>query len=182
MWGVISAEWRVTDIDGSSTKSISAQAFGKCKRTKWRLPAPGILDLFETNEKRVIHEGTRRTTKGHEVGRLCRIGRAAIRQAGVCSLEEQERLEEAPTRERGRPARMHQRCVPLGFPAMAHPATLPAGTAGNRPKQRPGAVAGRAGWRSWAKPCRCCAGGTPALPGGQHPVTSSQPTRSRSST
>ena len=29
-------------------------------------------------------------------------------------------------RERGRPARMHSRWVPLSFPAMWHPATLPA--------------------------------------------------------
>ena len=93
-------------------------------------------------------------------------------------LEEQERLEVAPTRERGRPARMHSRSVPLGFPAMGQPATLPAGTAGDRPKQSPGAVAGRAGSRSWARPCRCCAGGTPALPGGLHPLTLSHPRRS----
>ena len=33
------------------------------------------------------------------------------------------------TRERGRPARMHSRSVPLSFPATRHPATLPAGTA-----------------------------------------------------
>ena len=32
-----------------------------------------------------------------------------------------------PTRERGRPARMLSRCVPLSLPAMRHPATLPAG-------------------------------------------------------
>ena len=38
------------------------------------------------------------------------------------------------TRERGRPARMLSRCVPLSFPAMRHPATLPAGTAWARPK------------------------------------------------
>ena len=44
--------WRVTDIDGSSTKSISAQAFGECKRTKRRLPAPGTLDFPETDEKK----------------------------------------------------------------------------------------------------------------------------------
>ena len=51
------------------------------------------------------------------------------------------------TRERGRPARMHSRCVPLSFPAMRHPATLPTGTAWARPEQSPGAVAGRPGWR-----------------------------------
>ena len=33
-----------------------------------------------------------------------------------------------PTRERGRPARMHSRSVPLSFPAMWLPATLPAST------------------------------------------------------
>ncbi len=73
------------------------------------------------------------------------------------------------TRERGRPARMHSRSVPLSFPAMRHPATLPAGMAWARPRQRPDEVAGRAGWRRWARPCQCGAGGTPALPGG-HPL------------
>ena len=52
-----------------------------------------------------------------------------------------------PTRERGRPARMHSRWVPLSFPAMRHPATLPAGAAWARPKQSPGGAAGRARWR-----------------------------------
>ena len=47
-------------------------------------------------------------------------------------------------RERGRLARMLWRCEPLRFPAMLQPATLPAGTAWTRPKQSPGAVAGRA--------------------------------------
>ena len=37
------------------------------------------------------------------------------------------RHEETPTRERGRPARMHSRHVPLSFPAMGHPTTRPAG-------------------------------------------------------
>ena len=55
------------------------------------------------------------------------------------------------TRERGRPARMHSRCVPLSFPAIWRPATLPAGTAWARPKQSPGAVAGRPGWRKLAE-------------------------------
>ena len=50
------------------------------------------------------------------------------------------------------------------------------GTAGARPKQSSGVVADRAGWRSWARPCQCCA--TPALPGGLHSVTSSQQWRS----
>ena len=69
-------------------------------------------------------------------------------------------------RERGRPARMHSRCVPLSFPAMRQPATLPAGTAWARPKQNRGAVASRAGSRRRVRLCQCCAGGTPALPGG----------------
>ena len=69
-------------------------------------------------------------------------------------------------RERGRPARMHCHSVPLGFPAIWHSATLPAGTAWARPKQNPGAAAGRAGWRRWVRLCQCCAGETPALPGG----------------
>ena len=32
--------------------------------------------------------------------------------------------EDAPTRERGRPARMHSRNVPLSSPGMQHPAQL----------------------------------------------------------
>ena len=40
------------------------------------------------------------------------------------------------------------------------------------------AAAGRSGSRRWARLCQCCAGGTPALPGGFHPVTSSHPRRS----
>ena len=76
------------------------------------------------------------------------------------------------TRERGRPARMLVRCVPLSFPAMGHPATL-AGKAWAGPKQSPGAAAGRPGWRRWPRLCQDCAGGTPALPGGHHSVTSS---------
>jgi len=56
-----------------------------------------------------------------------------------------------PTRERGRPARMHYRCVPLSSPGV------------QRPYSRPGGGDGRG--------CaRTCAGGTPALPGGLHPV------------
>ena len=73
------------------------------------------------------------------------------------------------TRERGRPARMHFRYVPLSFSAMRRPATLPAGMAWARPRQSPDEVACRAGWRRWARPRQCGAGGTPALPGG-HPL------------
>ena len=82
------------------------------------------------------------------------MGRAAARQAGACPLEEQECWEETPTRERGRLARMHCRCVALSFSAMGQPASLPGGTAGARPKQSPGAVAGRAGRRSWPRLCQ----------------------------
>ena len=70
-----------------------------------------------------------------------------------------------PTRERGRPARMHCRCVPLSFPAMAQPATLPAGTAWARQKQRPGRVAGRAGWMSWPRLCQDVCGRDARAPG-----------------
>ena len=85
---------------------------------------------------------------------------------GQCLLVEQEGWEEAPLRERGRPARIL--CVgwPLSFPVMRHTATLPAANAWARLKRNPGAVAGRAGWKRWVKLCQCCAGGTPALPGG----------------
>ena len=50
-----------------------------------------------------------------------------------------------PTRERGRLARMHCRCVSLSFPAIRPPATLPAGTPRVRPRQSPGTIAGRVG-------------------------------------
>ena len=43
-------------------------------------PAGQGRNLSETNEKRVIHEDTRRITKGHEAGRLCRIDTAVARQ------------------------------------------------------------------------------------------------------
>ena len=46
-------------------------------------------------------------------------------------------MEEAPTRERGRPARMHCRCVPLSFPAIWHLAALPAEAPWIRAKQSP---------------------------------------------
>jgi len=81
-------------------------------------------------------------------------------------------------RERGRPARMHSRWVPLSFPAMRRPAILPVETAWARSNQSPGSVAGRAGWRKWARSCQCCAGGTPALPGRHHPMTSLHQRRS----
>ena len=54
---------------------------------------------------------------------------------------------------------------------MRHPALLPVEIAWVRPKQRHGALAGRPGSRRGARPCQCCAGGTPALPGGLPPMT-----------
>ena len=59
-----------------------------------------------------------------------------------------------PTRERGRPACMHSRCVSLSFPAIRSPATLPAGTPWVRPRQRPGAIAGRVWLERRARLCR----------------------------
>ena len=41
--------------------------------------------------------------------------------------------------------------LPLSFPAMRQPATLPAGTAWARPKQSPGVFAGRSGSRRWVR-------------------------------
>ena len=72
---------------------------------------------------------------------------------------------EDTTRERGRPARMHSRSVPLSFPAMWHPATQPAGTPWAGPKQSPGAVAGRARWRSWPRLCQDVCGRDARAPG-----------------
>ena len=81
-------------------------------------------------------------------------------------------------RERGRPARMLSRCVPLSFPAMRRPATLLAGTAWARPKQSPGAVAGRPGWSRWPRLCLNLCGRDARAPGGLHPMTSPQQRRS----
>ena len=55
------------------------------------------------------------------------------------------------TRERGRPARILIPCLPLEVPcdaALGHPA---GGNRMGRPKQSPGAVAARSGWRRWHK-------------------------------
>ena len=86
------------------------------------------------------------------------------------------------TRERGRPARMHFRCVPLSFLAMRHPATLPAGTAWAGPKQSPGAVAGRPGWRRWPRLCQDFCGRDARAPGWAsfHDVATTSEQRCRS--
>ena len=79
------------------------------------------------------------------------------------------------TRERGRPARMLSRCVLLSFPAMAHPATLPAETACARPKQAltplPVDPSGGDG-RGFASMVRA---GRPRSRVGPHSMTPSQP-------
>ena len=54
----------------------------------------------------------------------------------------------------------------LSFPATLQPATLPAGTAWARPKQSPGAVAGRSGSRRWARLCQDLCGRDARAPGG----------------
>ena len=78
-------------------------------------------------------------------------------------------------RERGRPARILSLGLPLSFPAMLQPATLRIGPSEAEP------------WRfcpviQLGEMPRLCqvfyAGGTPALPGGLHPITSSHPRRS----
>ena len=70
-------------------------------------------------------------------------------------------------RERGRPARMLLLMVVAQFPSdIRHPATLPAGTACARPKQSPGAVAGRSGSRRWARLCQDLCGRDARAPGG----------------
>ena len=63
--------------------------------------------------------------------------------------------------ERGRPARILSLWPPLSFSAMLQAATLWAGTAAAKPKESHGAVP-------------VGAGGTPALPGSHHPMTSSR--------
>ena len=95
-----------------------------------------------------------------------RSGTAMPHRQGQCLLAEQEGWEEAPLRERGRLARILWVGWPLSFPVMRHPATLPPGTPWARLKRNRSAVAGRAGWRKAVRLCQCCAGGTPALPGG----------------
>ena len=69
-------------------------------------------------------------------------------------------------RERGRLARMLSLGLPLSFPAMRHPATLPAGTAWARPKQSHGAVAVRSGSRRWVRLYQDLCGRDARAPGG----------------
>ncbi len=124
-------------------------------------------DLPETKEKRVIREGTRRATKrdGSAASAGLRPGKPA--PAPLRSKSDWSR----PPRERGRPARILSLCLPLSFPAMRQPATLPAGTAWARPKKSPGVFAGRSGSRRWARLCQDFCGRDARAPGGLHPMT-----------
>ena len=129
----------------------------------------------ETKEKRVIPEGRRRDTKELSI----RDSRRPSSQFVCADSSLKGNCDESgPPRERGRPARILCLGLPRSFPAMAHPSTLPVGTAWARPKQSPGVFAGRSGSRRWARLCQCCAGGTPALPGGLPPMTPSNQRRS----
>ena len=76
-------------------------------------------------------------------------------------------------RERGRLARMLSLGLPLNFPAMRHPATLPAGTAWARPKQSHGVVAVRSGSRRWVRLYQDLCGRDARAPGGLPPMTGS---------
>ena len=51
------------------------------------------------------------------------------------------------------------------FPPIRRPATLPAETAWAAPKQSPGAVAGRPGWRRWPRLCQDVCGRDARAPG-----------------
>ena len=98
-------------------------------------------------------------------GRFSEMDESSHRHAGRVKGASATAPSGHPTRERGRLARMHSRCVPLSFPAMRHPATLPAGTAWARPEQSPGAVAGRPGWRRWPRMCQDLCGRDARAPG-----------------
>ena len=76
-------------------------------------------------------------------------------------------------RERGRPARMLSLRLPLSFPAMLQPTALPAGTASDRPRRAMASFPVDPGGEDGRGCARLCAGGTPALPGGLHPMRSS---------
>ena len=70
-------------------------------------------------------------------------GRPGLEEKGQGCAE--NTAKETPTRERGRPARMHRRRDSLSLPTMYPPPTPPAGTAYARPKQSRGVIAGRVG-------------------------------------
>ena len=75
--------------------------------------------------------------------------------------------------ERGRPARILSLWPPLSFSAMLQAATLSAGTAAARPKESRGAIPVDPSGGDGRGCARLGAGGTPALSGSRHPMTSS---------
>ena len=103
---------------------------------------------------------------------------AAARQAGACSLDEQERLEEAPPGSAGVP--------PACYPVACRSVSLRCGTRPPCRRERHGLGRSRVlaplpvdpGGGDGRGCARHCAGGTPALPGGHHRVTSSQQRKS----
>ena len=171
-----------------------------------RLPGRGP-NLPETKEKRVIHEGPRRTTKGHEGVEVNRDGMPRSRRdgrllivsllydppgtAGAGLADKREFPKGRPSafrefahripptapsrrhpRERGHPDRILSLGLSLSFPAMRHPATLPAGIAWARPKQSHGVVAVRSGSRRWVRLYQDLCGRDARAPGGLSPLTS----------
>ena len=100
------------------------------------------LPLFHSRRVRtVVGEGARHAGKQEfPKGR-----RSAFREV-ACRIPPPHHRDDT-TRERGRPARILFLELPLSFPAMRQPTTLPAGTEWARPKQSLGAVASRPGWR-----------------------------------
>ena len=108
----------------------------------------------------MLHEGTRRASKGD--------GSAA--SAGV----RPGKPARAPSRSKSDGKRRHPgaraslpHALPFGaarISVMWHPVSLPAGTAWARPKQCPGALAGRPG-RSWPRLCQDLCGRDARAPG-----------------
>ena len=114
----------------------------------------------------MIHEVTRSGTALPQRREL-RLGKPAP------PLEGQEGWERRPPGTRA--SRPHTLPLPAAqFPWNVAPVNRAAGNPMARPKQSSGAVAGLPGCWRWERPCQSCAGGTPALPGGLHSVTSSQ--------
>ena len=141
-------------------------------------PGDGRRRIMEGRESCPEQKKKELSTKEHEGRRRATLSVTALPHRQGCSPASRRAPprgarafgRRAP-RERGRPARMHSRSVPLSFPAMPQPtpcrrerhglgrcrvlAPLPVGPGG-------GDCRGCAS---------TCAGGTPALPGGLHPLT-----------
>ena len=106
------------------------------------------------------------------------MDRAAARQASARPLEQQERWEEAPPGSAGVP--------PACYPVACRSVSLPCGARPPCRRERHGLDRSRVlaplpvdpGGGDGRGCAETCAGGTPAFPGGLHPVTSSQPWRS----